>query len=101
MIKSYLLTGSLMLSSILMVGGSSYYNNSENADKQIRFAENSSSEAGISSNLTEPVPMPLWIMQKIFGVESATATPVPCPVWMLYYVGKSSAGSAPVAKTKI
>ena len=97
MIKTYLLMGSLALSGIAMVGGSAYYNSPDDSRADLKFVENVAPQTAGSVDNAEPVPMPLWLLQKIFSSEAALGTPVPCPVWMLYNMSTMIASPKPKA----
>ena len=95
MIKTYVLMGSLILSGVAMIGGVNYYQPSGDSLINTQFTEVVAPQSDQSVTNSDPVLMPLWIMQKMLGVEPLTGTPVPCPVWMLYNMSKIAASPTP------
>ena len=95
MIKTYVLMGSLILSGVAMIGGVNYYQPSDNNILNNQFAEVIAPQSNQSVANSDPVLMPLWMMQKMLGLETSAGTPVPCPVWMLYNMNKIAASPKP------
>ena len=95
MIKTYVLMGSLILSGLGVIGGVKYYQPSDNNILNNQFAELVAPQSDQSVANSDPVLMPLWIMQKMLGVEPLVGTPVPCPVWMLYNMSKIATAPKP------
>jgi len=107
MIKSYYLIGSLILGGAAAIGGAVLYNVSkvesskpEAIKLNSTFPFFSAPSMSLASPLfgspvrkkikPEPIPLPMWMVQKILNPEAVKGQPLPCPLWMLYQLSQGT-----------